>query len=98
VRQGDVEVEDSGRRAVRGTVFIAEVIRASPANALGRATASFYVLTGQFCVTNRSLRSAVLRDRDQRHRCTGAEPGDASARVASWAACRVGNAGRRSEP
>lgn len=39
--------------AVRGTVFIAEVVRASASasNAQGGSTASFYVLTGQVAVT-----------------------------------------------
>src|SRR4029453_12379040 len=40
--------------AVRGTVFIAEVIRASASanNAQGGTTANFYVLTGQVAVTS----------------------------------------------
>src|SRR5881409_2869418 len=40
--------------AVRGTVFIAEVIRASTSadNAQGGTTANFYVLTGQVAVTS----------------------------------------------
>ncbi|HKC98686.1 MAG TPA: FecR family protein [Methylomirabilota bacterium] len=38
--------------AVRGTVFIAEVVRASADNAQGGTTANFYVLTGTVAVTS----------------------------------------------
>src|SRR5213594_4189333 len=48
--------------AVRGTVFIAEVVRASASadNAQGGTTANFYVLTGQVAVTSGIVNSGAM--------------------------------------